>query len=114
MVTDVFLPDIACTSARFPLQLTSLKQEREGTELLVSEMGGKQAQLTAWLDRNEPKAAAWQAAVQAAQGGPDGQLDWDSILPAADDVSKQALEAQVWVSVRYTSMYILRRIPVYC
>ncbi len=36
-------------------QVAQLTLEREGTEGLVTEMGSKQAQLMAWLERNEPK-----------------------------------------------------------
>ena len=51
------------------LQVRGLKQEREGTEGLVKEMGTKSEQLQQWLERNEPKAEALQAS---------GGIDWDT------------------------------------
>jgi hypothetical protein len=76
------------------IQVSSLKAERQATEGLVSEMGGKQAQLTAWLERNEPKAAAWR---ESTQGGAV-PVDWDRVLPAADELSRQAMETHVRAS----------------
>ncbi len=75
------------------VQVASLKAERAGTEGLVSEMGSKQAQLQAWLDRNEPKAATWKEVQQAAaQGG--GMVEWERYTPAMDELSRQAMETQ--------------------
>ncbi|KAF5838314.1 UEV domain-containing protein [Dunaliella salina] len=66
-------------------QVRGLKQEREGTEGLVKEMGSKSAQLQQWLDRNKPKADALEAS---------GSIDWDAVIVPTDDASKQALQAQ--------------------
>eukprot|EP00955_Chlamydomonas_euryale_P082115 363670-Chlamydomonas_euryale.AAC.27 len=41
-----------------PAQVNTLKQEREGTEGIVAEMGAKTQQLRLWLDANEAKVDA--------------------------------------------------------
>lgn len=75
--------------AQLQAVVQSLKAEREDTEGLVAEMGNKQAQLGAWLDRNEPKLAAWKEASKNGE-----QVDWDRVLPPADDMSRLAMETQ--------------------
>ncbi len=64
-----------------------------------------QAQLVAWLDRNEPKAAAWKQATQ------DGQnVDWERVLVPTDDLSKQAMETQVGQSSRVMPAHSIQRL----
>eukprot|EP00197_Chlamydomonas_leiostraca_P016157 CAMPEP_0202860114 /NCGR_PEP_ID=MMETSP1391-20130828/1960_1 /ASSEMBLY_ACC=CAM_ASM_000867 /TAXON_ID=1034604 /ORGANISM="Chlamydomonas leiostraca, Strain SAG 11-49" /LENGTH=642 /DNA_ID=CAMNT_0049539249 /DNA_START=110 /DNA_END=2038 /DNA_ORIENTATION=- len=76
--------------AALEAQVAVLKQERAGTEGLVKEMGSKTAQLQQWLDRNEPKVAA----ISAATAASGGVIEWDKVVVPADELARQALEAQ--------------------
>lgn len=49
-----------------------------------------QAQLVAWLERNEPKAAAWRATMSEGQ-----QVEWQRVAPGADALAQQTLDTQV-------------------
>eukprot|EP00879_Flechtneria_rotunda_P001207 GHRR01001354.1.p1 GENE.GHRR01001354.1~~GHRR01001354.1.p1 ORF type:complete len:500 (+),score=179.45 GHRR01001354.1:389-1888(+) len=70
--------------------VSSIQQERVGTEDLVAQLGRQSAALETWLNTHEWKADAVQAAADAADGG----LDVSKVIVPADDLSRQALAAQ--------------------
>jgi hypothetical protein len=73
------------------LQVSSIQQERAGTEGLVAQLGRQSAALEAWLNEHEWKADA----VAAAEAASDtGKLDVNKVVVPADDLSRQALSAQ--------------------
>lgn len=73
------------------LQHSSLTSERHSTEAVVAELAAKTAALRTWLERNEPKAAAWDPSMQPAS----------SMFVPADELSRQALSTQVRCSAAY-------------
>ncbi|KXZ53623.1 hypothetical protein GPECTOR_6g540 [Gonium pectorale] len=62
----------------------ALTSERMGTEQLVAELSNKTKALQSWLDRNEPRAKAYDPETSTASS---------HLLPA-DDLSRQGLETQ--------------------
>jgi hypothetical protein len=71
--------------------VSSIQQERAGTEGLVAQLGRQSAALEAWLNEHEWKADA----VAAAEAASDtGKLDVNKVVVPADDLSRQALAAQ--------------------
>lgn len=62
------------------LQVSSIQQERAGTEGLVAQLGVQSAALEAWLAEHEWKADAAAAALAAADG--KSMLDVNKVGPA--------------------------------
>jgi hypothetical protein len=76
----------------YTAQVSSIQQERAGTEGLVAQLGRQSAALEAWLNEHEWKADAVAAAEAAAADG--SKLDVNKVVVPADDLSRQALAAQ--------------------
>jgi len=93
--------------------VASVQREREGTEGLVAQLGGRVRALEGWLAANEPRVAAVRrraglpaaaAAADAPGGADDGggggaalaaaAPDALALVVPADDLSRQALAAQ--------------------
>uniref|UniRef100_A0A7R9VVF6 SB domain-containing protein n=1 Tax=Chlamydomonas euryale TaxID=1486919 RepID=A0A7R9VVF6_9CHLO len=66
--------------------VNTLKQEREGTEGIVAEMGAKTQQLRLWLDANEAKVDA--------VAGMGKEIDIAKAIVPVDALNEQALNAQ--------------------
>lgn len=69
--------------------MTSIQQERVGTEGLVAQLGKQSAALEAWLSSHE-----WKADAAAQSDTSSGGLDVNKVIVPADDLSRQALAAQ--------------------
>ena len=89
--------------------MAALQGERATLDAAAQELASAAAALDGWLANNE-KALAVASAAAAGAGGSGGssegaadgaaaappQLDPDAVIEAADPLSQQALEAQVW------------------